>query len=92
METALAAGAYVGDEQAASQADDGDEPRPIRSIEPRETDEDRRHWAFQPPSETTGYQSIDEFTTARLDDVGLKLAESADLFALSQDSRQSTSR
>ena len=42
------------------------------------TDDDRQHWAFQPPTEPTEFQAIDEFVAARLATIGLTLAESAD--------------
>ncbi|WP_166830476.1 PSD1 and planctomycete cytochrome C domain-containing protein [Thalassoroseus pseudoceratinae] len=42
------------------------------------TDEDREHWAFQPPKATDSQTSIDEFLEARLHEVGLEFAPKAD--------------
>jgi hypothetical protein len=41
-------------------------------------DEDRQHWAFQPPTATVGAESIDEFIVAKLREAGLDFAPEAD--------------
>ncbi len=39
--------------------------------DPLVSDEDRSHWAFQPPRRTTGYDRIDDFLRAKLREQGL---------------------
>ena len=46
--------------------------------DPLVTDEDRRHWAFQPPRSTSQFQSIDQFVQAKLREQGLDLSPAAD--------------
>jgi hypothetical protein len=45
-------------------------------------DEDRQHWAFQPPVATAGAESIDEFVGAKLREQGLEFAPEADRVSL----------
>lgn len=45
--------------------------------DPLVTDEDRRHWAFQPPVATSEAESIDEFIQAKLVEKGLQFSPEA---------------
>ena len=46
--------------------------------DPLVSDQDREHWAFQPPRKTTNYSTIDQFIGARLTSAGLDFAPRAD--------------
>ncbi len=46
--------------------------------DPLVTDEDRNHWAFQPPKAKPGAGSVDEFIGARLSEMGLAFSPEAD--------------
>jgi hypothetical protein len=46
--------------------------------DPLVTEEDRQHWAFQPPVATAGADSIDEFIGAKLRERGIDFAPEAD--------------
>jgi hypothetical protein len=46
--------------------------------DPLVTDEDRRHWAFQPPETSNDHDSIDEFIVERLKAADLTMAPRAD--------------
>jgi hypothetical protein len=50
--------------------------------DPLVTDEDRQHWAFQPPVAASGVDSIDEFVLNELKENGLDLSPEADRDAL----------
>ncbi|MCA9033136.1 MAG: DUF1549 domain-containing protein, partial [Planctomycetaceae bacterium] len=45
--------------------------------DPLVTDEDRQHWAFQPPRQSTEHSSIDGFLAEKLDAAGLAMAPEA---------------
>lgn len=47
-------------------------------VDPLVTDEDRRHWAFQPPQTAREGASIDEFVEQKLTEVGLEFSPQAD--------------
>jgi hypothetical protein len=42
------------------------------------SNEDRQHWAFQPPQPTSATQSIDDFIVTKLEEHGLSLSAEAD--------------
>jgi cytochrome c553 len=46
--------------------------------DPLVTDDDRQHWAFQPPRKTPGFDSIDQFIAAKLGEHGLAFSPEAD--------------
>ena len=46
--------------------------------DPLVTDEDRRHWAFQPPMMAAGAKSVDDFVLANLVENGLTFSPEAD--------------
>ncbi|MEX2581057.1 MAG: PSD1 and planctomycete cytochrome C domain-containing protein [Verrucomicrobiales bacterium] len=46
--------------------------------DPLVTEEDRKHWAFQPPSAEPGGKSVDEFIEAKLKENGLTFSPEAD--------------
>jgi hypothetical protein len=46
--------------------------------DPLVSDEDRQHWAFQPPKSTSRFESIDEFVLAKLRERGLDFSPTAD--------------
>ncbi|MCB1231812.1 MAG: PSD1 domain-containing protein [Verrucomicrobiae bacterium] len=46
--------------------------------DPLVSDEDRQHWAFQPPKVTPGAKSIDDFVGKRLAEAGLEFSPEAD--------------
>ena len=46
--------------------------------DPLVTDEDRQHWAFQPPRQNTEHRTIDEFIEAKLIPHGLDFSPEAD--------------
>ena len=50
--------------------------------DPLVTDEDRQHWAFQPPTASTNFATLDEFIIDRLGQHGLGLSPSADRHTL----------
>lgn len=65
----IAAGAPIEDVQPDIATTDPD---------PVVTDEDREHWAFQPPKASGSKTSIDEFLEARLHEAGLEFSPEAD--------------
>lgn len=61
-------------------APEADIPADVATTEPDPlvTDEERRHWAFQPPKKTTRFNSVDAFLLDRLRQHGLEFAPEAD--------------
>jgi hypothetical protein len=64
----------------AAGAPDVDVPPDVATTEPDRlvTDDDRKHWAFQPPQSKTEAKSIDEFILKKLNANGLTFSPTAD--------------
>lgn len=63
-----------------SQCTEVDVPADVATTQPDPlvTDEDRKHWAFQPPMAKPGIESIDDFILDQLRKRGLNLSQEAD--------------
>lgn len=66
-------------EWIANGAPEGDVEPDIATQQPDRlvSDDDRKHWAFQPPRRTQGMNSIDDFILAKLDKNGVELSPEA---------------
>ena len=71
-------------EWIAAGAPEVDIPPDVATTEPDPlvTDEDRQHWAFQPPQAASGISSLDGFILAKLQERGLTFSPEADRDAL----------
>ncbi len=64
----------------AADAPEVDVPADVATTDPDPlvTDEDRQHWAFQPPKAKPGIESIDDFILDQLRESGLDFSPEAD--------------
>ena len=64
----------------AAGANEGDVLPDVATTEPDPlvSDDERQHWAFQPPVAAEGVESLDDFIVAKLNELGLELSPEAD--------------